>query len=268
MKTTIAAMILVWICTACNNSGPSSSGENEDAGTATGTESKEKKVAGGPAGCSRLVFFQSGAEVEATTYDGNGKAQSKQYTRIVTVNNEGGLTVAQVEGRNVQAGNDSGDRKVSYNLKCDGSRIFFDIASLFRTDEKNADNSFESSYIEYPINMTAGETLPDARGTMSSSKGGRKMTISYVYKDRKVEGTEKVTTAAGSWNCYKISNTVEAAVEYPGMDEKMKEMMKSAGAGNKTSTTTWFAPDFGIVKMEMYMNGKLVSKNEVTSVKM
>jgi hypothetical protein len=60
---------------------------------------------------------------------------------------------------------------------------------------------------------------------------------------------------------------VEAEMDIPGMDEKTKEMMKKMKEGMKTTTTTWFSPDFGIVKMEMYMNGKLESRNEVTAVR-
>jgi hypothetical protein len=35
----------------------------------------------------------------------------------------------------------------------------------------------------------------------------------------------------------------------------------------KIKTLTWFDPEFGIVKMEMYTNDKLSSRNEVTAVK-
>jgi hypothetical protein len=76
-----------------------------------------------------------------------------------------------------------------------------------------------------------------------------------------------VTTPAGSWNCYKISNTVAVEVDIPGMTEKAKKMMETMRNQMKTTSITWFSPDFGIVKMEMYQNGKLVSKNEIVSVK-
>lgn len=263
-------VIFSWalIMMACNNSGSSNANGNSDTGNVS-----EKKQAGEPAksadatGCSRLVFFQQGAEVEATTFNEDGKEVSKQYTKILAVSNEGGQTVANVEGRDMQTGVEKEAKTVNYSYKCDGNKIYFDIASMFRTDEKNADATFESSFIEYPINLAEGETLPDATGSMSSSRSGKKMTIHFKYKDRKVDRVEKITTAAGTWNCYKITNEVEAEMDYPGMDEKTKEMMKSMKAGQKTTTATWFSPDFGIVKMEMYLNGKLSSRNEVTAVK-
>ena len=56
-------------------------------------------------------------------------------------------------------------------------------------------------------------------------------------------------------------------MEIPGMDERAKKIMESMKDKMKTTSTTWFAPDFGIVKMEMYQGGKLISKTEVTAVK-
>ena len=109
--------------------------------------------------------------------------------------------------------------------------------------------------------------MPDATGTMSSERDGKKMLMKFVYKDRKVEGKEEITTPAGTFNCFKISNSVEVEMDIPGMDEKTKEMMKQMKNNMKSTTTTWFAPNFGIVKMEMYMNGELQSRNEVTAVK-
>ncbi len=254
---------------ACNNAGDSAKKTNQDSIT-TADKKPEKEPAAKNTdadACGKLVFFQPGAEIEATSYDKEGKETSKQYTKILSVTNEGGFTVANVEGRDTDVDGEIKTTTVNYNYKCDGNKIYFDVASMFRTAEKEQDASFESSLIEYPINVKEGEVLPDATGTMHSVRDGKKMTLKFIYKNRKVEGMEKVTTPAGTWNCYKLSNSVESEMDIPGMDEKTKEMMKKMQEGMKATTTTWFAPDFGIVKMEMYMNGELKSRNEVTSVK-
>jgi hypothetical protein len=254
---------------ACNNSGNPASVETKDTSSivpekTTTTPAADKVVSGGA--CARLVSFQKGAEIEATSFTAAGEPTAKQVTKVIDVKEEGGITVAYVEGTDVMNGTDK-TTTVQYNYKCDGDKIYFDIASMFRTAEKQQDASFESSMIEYPINIEVGQTIPDAIGTMSAEKAGKKMTMKYIYKDRKVEGKEDVTTPAGSWSCFKISNSVEVEMEIPGMDEKTKQMMKAMQGNMKTSTITWFAPDFGIVKMEMYTNGKLSSKNEVTAVR-
>ncbi len=43
--------------------------------------------------------------------------------------------------------------------------------------------------------------------------------------------------------------------------------MQSMTNQMKTTGITWFSPDFGVVKMELYQNGKLQSRNEIVSVK-
>jgi len=273
MKKTLFTGLIISLIACNNNAGDSAKSTETDTSTMKETAANEVKQEETTtekttdAGvCGKMIFFQPGAEIEAVTYDEDGKLTSKQLTKILSVTNEGGVTVANVEGIDSVYG-DPKSTSVKYSYKCDGNKIFFDIASMFRTEEKEKDASFESSLIEYPINVTAGETLPDAVGTMSSERDGKKMTLKYFYKDRKVEGKETITTSAGTWDCFKISNTVEAEMDIPGMDEKTKEMMKKMKEGMKTTTTTWFSPDFGIVKMEMYMNGKLESRNEVTAVR-
>lgn len=250
------------ILIACTNSASTKSETKNDTDAAVKTNEVPKSVTA----CNKMIFFQQGAEIEATSYDEKGNETTRQYTRILSVTENGGVTTASVEGA---IGKPGAEKKttVNYDYKCDGNKIYFDIASLFRTDAKQQDATFKSSMIEYPVNLTEGETLPDATGTMSAEKGGKIMEMKYHYRNRKVEAKEEVTTAAGTWNCFKISNSVEVEMDIPGMDEKAKEMMKKMQGNMKTTTTTWFAPDFGIVKMEMYMNGKLQSRNEVTSVK-
>ena len=254
---------------ACNSNagGPSKMSNDDSLNTSDSKLGKATSMVADAGACSKMIFFQQGAEIEATSYDKDNKERSKQYTKVLSVTNEGGFVVANVEGKDIGVGAGEKPNTVNYNYKCDGNKIYFDLASMFRTASKEKDDSFEASDIEYPIIIKEGETLPDATGTMSSEKNGKKMSIKYYYKDRKVEGREMVTTAAGTWDCYKISNTVVAEMDIPGMDEKSKEMMKKMQESMKTTSINWFAPDLGIVKMELYMNGKLQSRNEVTAIK-
>lgn len=247
---------------ACNAAGRKT-GEAENVSAPAAQPGKEVQ-ASGP--CNSLVFFKKGAVIEAKSYDGAGNETASQETKILDVKEEGSMTVAYMEGKDTDK-SDGKTTAVNYSYKCDGEKIYFDVASLFRTAAKNGDASFESSLIEYPLHFEEGQVLPDATGTMSSEKNGRKSTIRYYYKDRKVEGKEKVTTPAGSWDCFKVTNTVEAEMDIAGMSERARKMMEAMKGQAKMSTATWFAPGFGIVKMEAYRNGKLESKNVVTAVR-
>ncbi|MBL7751425.1 MAG: hypothetical protein JNN29_08570 [Chitinophagaceae bacterium] len=244
---------------ACNNSSePAQSGS-------TATVAEEKKTSSGAGGCESLIFFRKGITVEATSYDAEGKETGKQLTTILDITSKDGNTIAHVRGEDIRSG--TGEKKtLEYNYRCDGKNIYMDIASAFRTLEKNEDASFTSTEIEYPIDIKEGQSLPDVSGTMSAEKNGKKSTMTFQYKNRKVGSMETITTPAGTWKCYPVSNDVIMEMDIPGMNAQMKEMMKAMQDKMKTSTTTWFAPDFGIVKMEMYQDGKLKSRNEVTKV--
>ncbi len=256
---------LLWITllfAACN------SNESKDATTDVKDSSSkvEKKTNTASSGdCGKMIFFQQGAEMDAKTYNGSGKEIANQHTKVVDVKNEDGATVAYVEGVDVQA--DGKTTNVKFNYKCDGSKIYFDMGSLLASNAKESGGSFEGSMIEYPINVSAGQTLPDATGNMSFEKNGKKMTVTYHFKDRKVGEREEVTTSAGTFSCYKISHTVATEMELPNMNEKMKQAMRAMQNKMKMTSTTWFAPDFGIVKMEVAMNGKPITRTEITGVK-
>jgi hypothetical protein len=215
--------------------------------------------------CSRLIFFQPGAEIETTTYNSENREVSKQFSKVTGISNEGGVMVARIEGTDRQEQGKT--TNVKYSYKCDGSKIYFDIASLFRTDAKNQDAGFESSLIEYPIHLSEGQTFPDANGYMKTTSGNKSMQLNYTFKERKVTGREKITTPAGAFNCFILSHITDADMDIPGMDEKTKNMMNAVKKAMKIKTLTWFDPEFGIVKMEMYTNDKLSSRNEVTAVK-
>jgi hypothetical protein len=266
MRNSFIIPSLTILLFSCRNNAGDKKSENSNDSSSSSTKSETGKSADGN-NCNRMIFFQPGAEIEATSYNKEGKEISKQYTKVLSVINEGGFTVANVEGRDADVDEERKTTTVNYNYKCDGNKIYFDVASMFRTAEKNKAASFESSLIEYPINLKEGEILPDATGKMSAERDGKKSEMRFIYKDRKVEGNEEVTTPAGTWSCYKISNSISTEMDIPGMDEKSKEMMKKMQEGMKTTTTTWFAPDFGIIKMEMYVNGELKSSNEVTAFK-
>ena len=250
---------LTFLFIACNN-------ENKSGTEKTAQGATDKKENSSTSGCSKMVFFREGAEIDTKTYDGGGKETGSQHTKIVSVKDEAGMTVATAESTNDK---DSTTNKPpsSVTYKCDGNKIYVDVASMLNGAGKDRGGKFEASPIEYPINISEGETLPDATGIMNMETRGKSMTVTYHFKNRKVEGKEEVTTPAGTWTCYKISHSIETEMDIPGMDERMKKAMDAMKDKIKTTSVTWFAPDLGVLKSATYQNGKLISSNEIVGVK-
>ena len=114
-----------------------------------------------------------------------------------------------------------------------------------------ADVKAEAIYLEYPPSMKAGDELKDGNFSMDMDMSGMKQQLTMMISNRKVETKEKITTPAGSWDCFKIT--------YNG-----KITMRTMGVGipMNLSGTEWFAPGFGIVKTQSNYGG-----TEITAIK-
>ena len=217
--------------------------------------------------CAGLALFQPGAEIVTAVYNDKGEEMAKQKVKVLNVKEKNGISTANCVAQELRTGATETDAPTPFEYQCDGKNIFFSIGSLFNLDKMKKEDGVNASLISFPIVVKEGQTLPDARGFINTKKGDKQATMKYVFRNRKVGAREKVTTPAGSWNCYPVSNTVEVELDLPGMDEKSKEMMKQMQKMMKMSMTTWISPELGIVKMEMYVNGELKSRNEVVEVK-
>ncbi len=261
MKNTFLFLFLFAII-SCNDSKTESKTPGADSSATTGN-SIEKIAATG--NCSNLYLFHKGTVVEAVNYDGGGKETSKQVSTVVNVSNEGGATVSEVEMKNISAG--SNEQVFTGKYSCDGNNLYVDLSSLFASMEAKG-AKIEGDPIVFPINITEGQSLPDASYSFTVSKGDKEMKIKSTIKNRKVEGRESVTTPAGTFNCYKISATVDASMEMPGQDEKTKQMMEAMKkAMPKQRFTMFFDPNVSIVKVDTYSGDQLVSRSEVTAIR-
>ena len=52
-----------------------------------------------------------------------------------------------------------------------------------------------------------------------------------------------------------------------GLDEQTKKIMDAVKAKTKMSMVMWYTPELGIVRTEMYINGKLNSRTDITAIK-
>ena len=113
--------------------------------------------------------------------------------------------------------------------------------------------------LNFPWDMKDGDQLEDAIFEIKTKQDGRDfMTIKSIVKDRKVEGMEKVTTPAGSWNCFKLKETRSTITEMMGKQISTKEV----------KTVQWFTPVAGLVKYESYTaDGKVQDRSELISLK-
>lgn len=192
--------------------------------------------------CNGYYFMQNNKTVEMTVFNRKGDPTAKQVYKVTNVESSGGITTASLSTEMFdKKGKSIG--KSTGTLQCTGGALMMDMKMTLpsQQQEQFANTSVKSQnfYIEYPYGMKEGDQLKDASMDLDMENGGIKQSMTFSMSDRKVQAKEKVTTPAGSWDCFKISY-------------KSKITIKAAGMSIPANFegTEWYAPGFGVVKTE------------------
>jgi hypothetical protein len=144
-------------------------------------------------------------------------------------------------------------------FKCTGSNVMMDMQMSMPNIPQLQNMKMESegnAFLNYPTSLKEGQTLPDGSFEMKGNANGMDMGLQYKVTDRKVTAKEKVTTAAGSWDCYKITYNMSLSMKMMGMNIPMD-----------LAAAEWFAPGFGVVKTETFKDDKPMGHMEITRLK-
>ena len=244
--------LLFLVFANCNNNSRSTQTTVDSNKQTSTTSIVADNVSSG--GCGSLIYFQKGAVIEGATYDATGKETGKQATTVVDVKDNGGEMVSDLK---MDMSSSFGSNSMTTEYKCNGTNFSLDLKSTMSNSAMLKNATVESSSLEFPLQLSVGENLPDATISIAMERGKMKTKTIATHTDRKVEKAEKITTPAGSWNCFKVVSTVKTSMVMSGMNRSMPTQ----------KIISWFAPDFGIVQTEMYSNDQLATRSYVISVK-
>lgn len=211
--------------------------------------------------CKSYYFLQNHAEIEMTLYDGKGAAVGKSIEKVQTVNREGNVisstfttTLKDDKGKDLSSGNGK--------FVCNGTDVQLDMQMAMPNIPQLQNMKMESGgndiFLTYPANLKEGMTLPGGEKEMTGNMNGMEIAMTLKISDRKVVGKEKVTTPAGSWDCYRLTYNLSLSVKMMGTTFPMDLTI---------NTVEWFAPSFGIVKTESEREGQLLGSMKLTSLK-
>ncbi|RLD80340.1 MAG: hypothetical protein DRJ10_07545 [Bacteroidetes bacterium] len=205
--------------------------------------------------CDFYFPVEKGTVVETTSYDKKNKETDKYYQEVLDYSKNNGITEVKIETRLDEEGVDTlGVHQ--FSVRCENGEFYVNMGAYVDKNSMSAyqgmDMEVDTDNMTMPSNLSAGQTLNDGRVSIKISNSGVKMmTLTVNITNRKVEGFEKITTPAGTFDCVKIS-----------FDSDMKMIFKI-----KTSSVQWFAKDIGIVKSENYdEKGKLTGTSMITKI--
>ncbi len=207
--------------------------------------------------CKAYFPLEKGTELTYESYNSKDKLESTDYFTVKDLVQTGEKLTILVSASSV----DKKGEKVfdsEFNYSCENGVFKMSMESLMNGQNMEAYEGMEitvtQTELEIPSTMTIGQSLPDANMNMKvASNGIAIMSMDFMVTDRKVEGIESITTAAGTFDCYKLSQSTNV---------KMMFM-------NKTyKSVDWIAANIGAVRSESYdSDGSLESYRILTNIK-
>ncbi|ASO03983.1 TapB family protein [Arenibacter algicola] len=208
--------------------------------------------------CSKYYPMEEGTSFQYTMTNKKGKTEGITDYSITNVENTGGVTTASM---NMKFTDEKGKEIFvsDYKLSCTGDVVKIDYNSLVPAQmmkqytDMGVEMEISGTDIELPNNLSVGQGLDDANVAISIKMTGMNMNIKVDQLNRIVEKKESVTTPAGTYECYVI--TQDNVSETMGVKQTMQSKL-------------WLAEGVGMVKQETYnKKGDLMSKSELTSFK-
>ena len=198
--------------------------------------------------CVSYIPMKQGAIWETQHFDAKNKLTSTSKSVVKEKTTTGSNIKLVIESESFDSkGKTQG--KNSYAAGCENGLFFLDMRGNI---DQNAMSGFKDMQVtitadnlNFPSDPQPGQLLKSGKFSMDAQMqgmpGGFKMTVD-VY-NRKVEGTESITTPAGTFECVKIL--------YEMRTYMMMEII--------TKGVEWYSKDVGLVKSETYdSKGKLM----------
>lgn len=205
--------------------------------------------------CSSYFPFKEGTKMEQKSYSDKDKVTSTTKSTITNKKISGSNIEISVKAE-VYDEKDKLTGSPAYTVKCENGTLLIDMRSMMSEEQlksfQNAQVKIEGDNLDIPPNPSAGQKLKDGTITVSmSSEGGPTlMNLRIAVTNRKAEGTESITTPAGTFECVKISYDVETKMLFP----------------IRTHAVEWYAKNTGMVRSETYnAKGKLQGYTVLTA---
>lgn len=205
-----------------------------------------------------FLILNEGVKLEYTQFDKKGKETSRSTHETENISNENGKVTALIK-MSTSAGEEEETFSSEYKVSCATGIIAIDMIRFFDSNQISSYNSddftveMQGDILEFPSNMKVGTNLNDGSITVKVFNNDLKIiTVTMDITNRKILGTEKITTSAGTFDCAKLSYDFESKIGF----------IKVKGNGIE-----WHSEDKAIVKSESYnRKGKLIGSQELTKI--
>lgn len=202
--------------------------------------------------CTLYIPGEIGTELHYQITNGKGKVQGKYIHKMISKKESNGQTSFEM----LQTFMDPQSpedilMQDTIHFRCKDNAFYIDMDQFLNKNQMEAFEGMEvkvvSEDLMYPPVLSPGMTLKDGSIKIEMTGGMMNMNMTTNIINRKVEVHETISTPAGDFKCYKVSEDIES---------------KMAFVNTKIHNIAWIAKDIGTIRSESYnKKGKL---NEVT----
>lgn len=205
--------------------------------------------------CGTFYQFTENAAYEYGLYNHKGKPQGRQLIRVTEVTESDGAVTAEVNSKLIPEKKNQDTFEATSTVTCKEGILQMDISmnmSQMTSQFSSMEVEMEGDPLMIPAKLEVGQNLPDATTKIKTGMNGLSlMTVTLSVTDRKVEGKETITTPAGTFECFKISQM-----------SKVKTIMSKS-----YKTEEYYAEGVGLIRTNTYKkNGKLEGYQELLSL--
>lgn len=211
--------------------------------------------------CNPYFSYSKGTVIEKTYFDKKGKENSRDKMEILSVEGDDSRQTTRAKVTLYDKKKEVSSNEI--DLICEDGVFKMDMTSFMpqgMEDIEGVKIVFEGDKLTIPSDLKPGQSLKDMTfvvKVVSDNPAMSAMATNTTVKitNRKVVAKEKVTTAAGTYDCYKITYDAESQVAIMGMKRTMT-----------SSSVDYLSEGVGMVKSESYDDkGKLSGYVELSS---
>ncbi len=205
--------------------------------------------------CDGYFPSKKGTVLETTIYNDKGKKEGTSILTIKDIQSAGNEVRLNLQSE-MKDEKDKPITQAEYDAFCSNGSFFINMKSMITSEQlkawKDMEVTMQADDIEYPVNVAAGQKLPDAHLTVNMTMSGMKMPEFKVdITDRVVVGMETITTPAGTFECVKITST-----------QRFKNIVSY-----EANAVEWLSKGNGLIKTQSFKKDKLKSYTELTAIR-
>ena len=205
--------------------------------------------------CTIYIPSDVGTELHYQMTNAKGKIQGIYSQKMISIKENGGETIYEL----LQTHKDPKDSekiiiKDTISFRCKDNVFYIDMEKYLNQKQmegfKGMEVKITTDDLIYPPNLSPGMTLKDGSINLEIGNGIMNMTTNIL--NRKVDALENITTAAGTFKCYKISEDVQSKMGF------IKVQLHNVA---------WIVKDIGTIRSESYnKKGKLDTVTELVKI--